>query len=305
MPGTTYGNATVTVNGQIVSVEALVNHPVWVQRMLRTLAQQRLVGDRILSGRVDLTGSGSAVFETSESIFPDRSAERTAALQEYGLTADEPGLISAVNSEKWALATEISDELVARNRMDQVMRKMRKLANRIAFDFDALVLSAVGSQVTQTQAAAAAWSAATADPLLDTLLATATSDSLNQGYEVNVILARPIAYARLLAASKVIERLPREGDQSPILTGRMVEIGGLTIIKTTNLPAGVDVMVLDSTQLGSIGWEALGGGYVGDPGDVESKTFRLDKNDGWRIQARKVAVPMVIEPGAAVKLTGV
>jgi hypothetical protein len=38
---------------------------------------------------------------------------------------------------------------------------------------------------------------------------------------------------------------------------------------------------------------------------VESKVFRIDKQDGVRIQARKVQEPVVVEPGAAVKLTGV
>jgi hypothetical protein len=46
--------------------------------MLRTLVQQRLVGDKALSGRVDLTGSGSAVYEIAESIFADMQAEIVA-----------------------------------------------------------------------------------------------------------------------------------------------------------------------------------------------------------------------------------
>ncbi|TFV83153.1 hypothetical protein [Blastococcus sp. CT_GayMR16] len=301
----TYPPAGPTINGQVITVHRLMNNPILIYRLLRTLVQQRLIGDKLLSGRVDLTGSGSAVFEIAESIFSDLPAERVAALMEYPLTTSTPGTVAVATTDKWGLADEISDELVARSRMDLVMRKLIKLANRIAFQFDQLALSAIGSAVTQTQTAGAAWNVAGADPLLDILLAGAQPDGLNQGYSVNVLAARPVPWARLLAATKVIERAPREGENGILLTGNMVRIAGLEIWKTTNMPVGVDVLAADSTQLGSIAYENIGGGYDGTPGDVESKTIRDDKRDGWRIQARKIAVPMVQEPGAAVKITGV
>lgn len=295
-----------TVAGQTITADRLMNNPVLIFRLLRTLVQQRLIADQILTGRVDLTGSGSAVFEVSESIFSDAAAERVAALQEYPLTTDTPGAVATVASEKWALATEISDELVARNRIDLITRKLLKLANRIAFQFDALCLSAIGSAVTQTQGTAAAWSTAGADPFLDTLLSGAQVDNLNQGYVVDTIVARPIPWARLVAASKVLQQLPREGAGNPLMTGNLVNFAGLKIVKSTNLPAGVDVMVLDSTQLGSIAAEEIGGGYTGSAdGAVQTKKIRLEENDGWRIQGRKVAVPLIQEPGAAIRVVGV
>jgi hypothetical protein len=65
-----------TLSGQKVTVDWLMNNPVVIYRTLRTLVQQRLIGDKLLTGRVDLTGSGSAVFGVSEGIFATRSAER-------------------------------------------------------------------------------------------------------------------------------------------------------------------------------------------------------------------------------------
>lgn len=305
-----YAPPAPTVEGQEITVSRLVNSPTLVYRVLRTLVQQRLVGGLILSGRLDLTGSGSAVFETGESIFANDDAEVVDELMEYPLTDDTPGDVSVAVTDKWGLATEVGDKLIARNRMDVVQRKILKLANRIAFGFDALVLSAVGSAVTQTQAAAAAWNTAGADPFLDAMLSGAVIDQLDEGFMPNVILARPVPYARLVAAAKVLENLPREGTSQVLLTGRVTQIAGLTIVKTNNLPAGVNVMVLDSTQLGTIAYERLGGGYQGDvadPGGVETKVIPLDggARDGVRINARKVAVPMIQEPGAAVKVTGV
>lgn len=301
---TTYPNAP-TLSGQNITVDWLMKNPVVIDRTLRTLAQQRLIGDLILRGRVDVTGSGVAIFGVSESIMATRASEIVAPLSTYPLTGDDPGTPSRAETAKNGLGTEIPDELVARNRMDVVTRKLTKLANRIVFNFDASVLSAVGSAVTQTQAAAAAWNAGGADPLLDTLLSGATVDGLNEGYEIDTIVAKPIPWARLIAATKILGNMPREGSNNPVLTGKLVQFAGLNIIKSTNLPAGVDVMVLDSTQLGSIAYEDLGGEFTGAPGDLETHTGRIPGRDGYLVRGRKVAVPMVQEPGAAVKVTGV
>jgi hypothetical protein len=292
-----------TVSGDNITVNRLVNSPVLIQRLLRTLAQQRLVGDKVLTGSVDLTGTGSVNYEVSEAIMAASLAERIDDLMEYPLSAEPSAVSQMATVENWGLATMISDKLVARNRMDIANRKLLKLANRIAFGFDALILSAVASAVTQTSAAVAAWSATTADPFADITLGAAVVDSLNQGYEVDTVLATPTRWARLIASAKIIERAPREASDSLLLTGRLARIAGLDIWKTTNMPAGVDVMLLDSRQLGSIGWEDQGGGYVGAANDVQSKKIRLEENDGWKIQGRRIGVPIISEPGAAVKIT--
>lgn len=305
-----YAPPAPTTSGETMTVNRFINSPILVYRTLRGLVDQRLVGGLILSGRVDLTGSGAAIFEVGESIFANDDSEIVDDLMDYPLTDDTPSDVGVAATEKWGLGTEISDKVIARNRMDILRRKLLKIANRIAFNFDALVLSAVGSAVTQTQAAGAAWSAGGANPFLDAMLAQAKIDELDEGYTPDVILARPTPFARLVAAAKTMDYLPREGGNNVILTGRVVQIAGLTIIKTNNLPVGTDVMVLDSTQLGSIAYERLGGGYTGDvadPAGVETKVLPLDggQRDGVRINARKVAVPMIQEPAAAIKVTGV
>jgi hypothetical protein len=295
-----------TVSGDNITVSRIINSPVMIQRTLRTLVQQRLVGDKILSGEVDLTGTGAVNYEVSEAIMAASLAERVDDLMEYPESLDGTATSAMAATEKWALATSISDKLVARNRIDIFNRKLIKLSNRIAFGFDALTISVVASAVTQTSPALAAWSSTTtADPFSDITLGASVVDSLNQGYEIDTVLATPNRWARLISAAKVIERAPREdGGNSLLLTGRLAVIAGLNVWKTTNMPAGVDVMLLDSKQLGSIGWEDQGGGYLGNARGVQSKRIRLEENDGWKIQGRRVGVPIVSEPGAAIKITG-
>lgn len=299
----TYAPPNPTVSGDNITVSRLVNNPVMIFRALRTLVQQRLVGDKILSGKVDLTGTGAVNYEVSEAIMATSLAERVDDLMEYPESADGTATSAMAATEKWALATSISDKLVARNRIDIVNRKLIKLANRIAFGFDALVISAVASAVTQTSGAVAAWSTSSADPFADVTLGASVVDSLNQGYEIDTVLATPNRWARLISAAKVIERAPREGGDTLLLTGRLARIAGLNVWKTTNMPSGVDVMLLDSKQLGSIGWEDQGGGYMGSADGVQTKRIRLEENDGWKIQGRRIGVPIVQEPGAAVKIT--
>jgi hypothetical protein len=305
----TYAPPLPSLSGSNVTVNWLVNNPRVIYRTLRTLVQQRLIGGQLLSGRIDLTGSGSLIFGVSEGIFPRKAAERVAPGGDYPLTDDDDGIPAFAATDKWGLSFEIPQELIARNRMDIVAKRMRKLANQIVFGFDALCLSAIATAVTQTQAAAATWATtATADPFLDIMLAGAVPDTLNQGYDVNVIALSPTYFARAIAATKIIERMPREGDSTLVVTGRMISIAGLTFLKTTNMPAGVNVIVADSTMLGSVATEALGGElWQGDPSDVndiESKVEPLIGRDGKRVFGRKVAVPLIQEPGAAVKITG-
>lgn len=296
-----------TLSGQKVTVEWLMNNPVFIFRTLRTLVQQRLIGDKLLTGRVDLTGSGSAVFGVSEGIFATRNSERVKGTAEYPLSDDDNGIPALAVVDKWGLGTEVDQGMIAHNRMDILRRKLVKLANRVAFDFDALVLSTISTAITQESDAVADWATtATADPFLDIMLAGAVVDELNQGYATDTIALKPTEFARAVAAAKIIERMPREGDSTLLITGRMIQVAGITFLKTTNMPSGVKRLLVDSVQLGSIATERLGGpGWAGDPeiDGIESKVEPLNGRDGFLVQCRKVAVPMVQEPGAGVEIT--
>lgn len=305
---TTHTPPAPTVNGTNITVSYLVNNPELIQRTLRSLVLKRLIGGKLLTGRVDVTGSGSAIFETGESIFANEVAEVVSELSEYPLTDDGDPTYSVFAVDKYGLATDIPDTLIKRNRMDVVSRKLVKIANRIVMGFDSRCLSAVGSAVTATQAVAASWSNAAADQLLDVLLAGAEVDGLEEGFVVDAIVLKPVPWARLVAATKVLDYAAMPGGQNPIVTGSIMQFAGLSFLKSNYLPPAVDVMLADTLQLGSIMWEDQGGGYQGSPSDVdgvESKVFRLEKQDGVRLQVRKAQEPVVQEPGAAIKLTGV
>ena len=128
----------------------------------------------------------------------------------------------------------------------------------------------------------------------------------NKGYAANVVAMTPTAFVYAISRAAVLNYMPREDANNVIATGNMAQIAGVTYLKTTNMPSGISAIVADSTMLGSLAWERIGGGYNGDPNPdsgtsgVESKRYREEDKDGVTVQARLVRAPMIVEPGAAV-----
>ncbi|WOF23835.1 hypothetical protein N8K70_03905 [Microbacterium betulae] len=303
----TYAPPAPSLDGSKITVEYLLNQPTIVQRLVRDIAAQRLIGGHLLTGRIDMTGSGAAVYEVDNPIMVDEEPEVRDELAEYKLIDDSEAEPSIAQALSRGFASRISDQNISRNRLDVFGRKLRRMSNRAVFQFDSVIMSAIGSAVTQTQAAAGAWNTTGADQFLDLLLAGAVIDELNEGYEANTVVARPAKWARLVG-SLAKTFAGAIGTPDIIANGNVLQVAGLTLLKSTHLPANTEVLVLDSTALGSIGFEAVGGGYLGDPSDplgIETKQFRLEDRDGWQIQVRKNGVPIVQEPRAAVKVTGV
>lgn len=277
-----------------ITVQTFVNDPVLVQRTIESLVMKNLIGGQLLGGRVDVTGSGAAQFEGEASIFAADDAELIDELAEYPLTADVDAAPSVFTVGKYGLATDIPDTVIKRNRMDVVQRKLQRIANRIVFGFNSRVLSAIASASIPTSPAIETWdtpytaAGPNADPLLDVLLAKAEMASTQLGFSPSLLVLRSAPWAYLSA--------------------KKVEIPGLTVLASDDLPSGTDALLVDPQNLGSIMWEDQGGGYAGDASDVngaQSKVFRLEKQDGVRIQVRKTQEPVVTEARAAVEITGV
>ncbi|WP_375490233.1 hypothetical protein [uncultured Jatrophihabitans sp.] len=307
--GTLYDFPQPQVSGQNIIYDRYLNNPVRIYRPLRTLVQQRLIGDRLLTGRVDLTGTGSGVYEVAEAILPDFLPLVVPPLDEYALTTFTPGTPAQVIPFKWGQAFDMSDKAIAHGIVNLLRRNTTKVANRLVTNSDSITLAAIASLITQSQAAQnGAWGTTGATPFLDIELAIAKVDSLNMGYNVDTVVLTPTKFAQLMATPTVLAGTPREDNANNVqLTGNMREFAGLTIWKTTNMPAGWSGMVLDSEQLGSQAYEALpsvaGVSYSGNAGQVETAVVPLPTKDGVRVQSRIVKAPMVQEPGCAVQLT--
>jgi hypothetical protein len=96
-----------------------------------------------------------------------------------------------------------------------------------------------------------------------------------------------------------------ETTDNPIYSGQLQKLGNLNLIISPNLPATTAYM-LDSTQVGGMADEVDGSpGYSVSDLAVQIKAIRKDEQDAWDLQGRRKTVPVIQEPGAAVKLTNI
>lgn len=305
MPGA-YPAAPPTLTGDLETISRFLQSPTEIRRRLRTFRDLRFVSDQILTQRFRSQG-GAVLYETSEPILTDRPVEAVAPGAEYPMANTPTGVAAIAAIVKWGQSVDLTDEEIIRNVMagDAVDRKLRKLVNSIIKQVDSVALAAVASLVTQTQAATAAWtSTSTANPFLDVQLAVAQINALNQGYMADTILMPDTKNAYFTANSIVTNMLRREDTANPIYSGSVPRIAGLTVVVSPNLPTQ-DVWVLDSTQLGGMADETgYSPGYSVAEMAIETKALRVEKADKWEMQGRRKTVPVVQEPGAAVRITG-
>lgn len=303
---TTYPPAAPSLSGDVLTINRFLQSPTQVTRRLRTLAENRYIADAILTGRFDVVG-GAILYETGESIFADAAPLAVAPGAEYPLVTTGTGTSSLASVVKWGEDSPVTDESIKRRQMDPVERTFTKLVNQNVKTVDAVALSAISTAVTQNTAAAAAWATATAAQILnDVEQAAAQVDELNQGYAIDTVVLKPTKWASAMAAFMSAGYFPREGD-SPFVSGQFPDVGGFRWLKSTNVPTAGNALLVDSTQLGGMADEDLGGpGYTGQgPQGVEGKAIRDEKKDRWLIRVRRVTVPVVLEPAAAWKITGV
>lgn len=255
------------------------------------------------------TTGGAVGYEQVEGIFADAGPEIVAPGAEYTLTPIADGPAGLARVAKWGKDSIITDEAIKRRNMDPVNKGLLKLTNSASLVIDQAVVSVIASAITATRAAGTAWTAASPTILRDILRAVADVRALNLGYDPNVLLVTDETWAYLASDTVIAAAMQRETANNPVNTGRFSTLAGLQVIPTpaANLPGGVagNAWVLDTNQLGFIAKEDLGGGYQQAGELVESKVMRQEENDAWRIRARANFVPVVTDPGAGFKISGV
>lgn len=300
--------ALASLSGDTLTIHRLLQNPTALARRLRTLSDGQFIADQLFTSTVEASG-GAVAYETSESIFTDRAPEAVTPGAEYPRALAGISTAALATVTKWGQDVPITDEAIGRMRFPVLDRALIKVTNQMAQQVDTVSLAAAASAITQTQAAAAAWSSGTADPFLDLMLAQAQIEDLGQGYMANRVFVTKTLYARLVANQKVISGLARESSNVVTNSGEVRMIAGLELVAvpSSRMPAGVTVMVADTTQLGFLGYERVPSPeYAGDPATgIEVWSRRNpDANDSWLIRGRRPVVPAVQEPNAGVKVTG-
>jgi len=297
----TYPSAPPTFSGDLTTVSRFLQSPTLVSRRATDLAQQRFISDVLLTSRTDVDG-GAVVFEQDDPLYTERPVEMISPGGEYPQTGVSDAVPQAVKVNKWGQDVPITDEKIKRSNFAAVEKALTRLVNTAVKNCDSIALSLIASQITQTQAVTnGTWDVST-KILRDIMLAKAKIIGLNKGYDPNVLVVDDTTWAYLASDPTIQTARAREDSSNTIYSGEFPMIAGLTILPTPNLPAP-GAWVIDTNALGGIADEDLGGGYEGQT--IQTKTIRDEDNDQWKVRARRVFVPYVSEPGAAVKITGV
>ena len=308
MAGYQYPAPAPSLSGDIETISRFLNSPTQLNRRLRTLAEQRYIADALLSQRFQVQG-GAVVYETGESIFANDNPAAVSPGSEYALTSLSSGAASVASTVKWGQAALVTDESISRNNFQPVNRALTKLVNSNVKFVDSIALSAINTAVTQSTAAAATWATGTTTAqsiLNDVAQAKANILALNQGYMPDTVVLDDLHWASAFAKFVSAGLLPREdNNNNPLITGGFPVIDGMRWLSSPNISSASTVMVLDSTMLGGMADEDLGGpGYQGEGAlGVQGKSIREDDKDQWRLQMRRVTVPIIQEPAAAWKIT--
>jgi hypothetical protein len=305
MPGT-YPAAPPTLSGDLESISRFLQSPAALQRRMRSYRDLRFISDLLLTQRFR-TNAGAVMYEMSEPFVTDRAVTAVGAGAEYPSANLPTGTAAVASVLKWGQKVGLTDEEITRNLYGgaAVDRVLRKLVNSIIKQVDGLTMSAIASAVTQTfdvtASAGAAWTASSPTILRDILEAKAVVVGNNQGYMPDTLAINDTAYAIIMSDDKVTNALRRETMDSPVYSGEVEKIAGLTVRVS---PSITTPLVLDSTQLGGMADEQSSApGYAVSDLAVQVKSIRVDTADKWDLQGRRLTVPVIQEPGAAVELT--
>lgn len=304
----TYPPIAPTLTGDVLTINRFLTSPTQVARRLRDISDQAFVADVLLTGRVQASG-GAIAYEQAETIYTDRAPASVAPGAEYERALAPGGTALLAKVTKYGQDVKLTDEAIGRMGTTSVDRVLQKIVNRTVSFVDTIALAAIAAAVTQTQAAAFAWNTANADPFLDLMLAQAQVEELTEGYAPDTVVVTSTLYARLVANAKVISGLGRESSNTITNNGEVSRIAGLALraVPSSRMPAGVTAMILDTSQLGSLGFEDIPSPeYTGDARTGIESWVRRDPaaTDSYLIRGRRPVVPIVQEPGAAVKITG-
>lgn len=306
--GYTYPGPAPSYSGDTLNIHRLLKDPATVARRLRTLLDRKYIADAVLKQRLQVIG-GAITWDSGEPIGTSEAPRAVAPGSEYPLVQLGTGTPSVAKTTKWGQDAEITDEAIARQKMAVVNRALTKLANQNVMTVDALALSAAVSAVTQTRPATGLWANASAEEILTTvMLAKADVTSLGEGYDPDQVVLDELTYATVKAKFIAAGYLPREGTDNAIATGDFPKVEGMVWLPSPQAPAGT-VLVEDSQQLGGMADEDLqspGYAKATDAGQagVEVKIIRDEDEDEYRARARRVTVPVILEPMAGIRITG-
>lgn len=305
MPSYTYPVTRPSGTLTAAQIHLILSKPSVVAKRVAKLSDQKFIADFLLRERLKAIGGG-VFYETGEEVFAADTPEAVEAAAEYPTTVLTRGEIAAAKTVKWGLDTLISDENISRLGMPYVNRGLRRVVNSVVKYVDSVAWAVIASKVTETVAATGTWTS-TKNIISSLLKAQADRDNAALGINLNTVALAGDDYATVMGIFLDSGLLPKDAvAQNAILTGQLPpNLLGFTWVTSPGV-SGANPWLFDTDQLGGMADEKLDGPGYANAGEfgVESKMIREDASDRYRGRARRVTVPVVLEPKAGVAITG-
>lgn len=299
----TYPAPAPTLSGNLLTVHRMLTNPAYLRRRLRDFQDMRFVSDQILTQRLRAEG-GAVLYEQSEPFTTDRPVRGVAAGSEFPIANLPTGTAALAAVTKWGQKVPLTFEKVSRSRFpgEEVGKALKTVVNTVVAQVDSVAWAAIASAVTATfDTGTAAWIGATPTILRDILRAKAQITNLKLGFVPDTLLMRDDVAAYVMSDDKVTNALRRETRDSPIYSGELDVIGDLAVITSPSAPA--DPYIFDATEVGGMADEQeQAPGYTPAEMSIQVKAWIDNDIDGWWLQGRRLTVPAVREPGAAIRL---
>jgi hypothetical protein len=310
MPLQTYPPAPATLSGDLLTINRMLQNPAVISRRLKALTDIGFIADELLPARYTAAGGAVSYEINDQPLFTNRSITAVAPGAEYPRALPQSGTAALAAVSKWGQSTELTYERIRRSvpMGNAVDWALRIVVNTVIQKIDRLAIAAFASAVTQTTTATAAWNTASADMLLDLLIAAAAVDGQEMGYKADAVLMSTNKYAYLAANDKIATLRKRETTDNPVYGGVIETVADLKILKTpvANLPgAADDVWVFDSRAIGGMANEdELDPGYARGDNGVQVLVDQVKTRDSWYMQGRRITVPVITDPLAGRKISG-
>lgn len=293
---TTYPPAPPTIDGQgRITVEQFLRTPSRVQRVIADLTRERYIAERIF-GTGDAQG-GAVVYDQlvgSDNLYTERDVQAIEPGSEFPLTdvGELAPKVAAVS--KWGGAGIVTYEAARRDARDTLNRKLTRIRNTIVRKVDTVAIAALNAAPINASTGTDWSDTDTRDAIGDIALAVNKIDNQDLGYVADTVLINPTQELELFLDKGIRDALPRENSAAnPIASGRLSGLMGLTWYASNRVPVGT-AYVLASTQAGSLRDEL----------PLYSRVVDQPERERYLIQAARVTVPIVTDPLAVYKLTG-
>lgn len=295
MPGTMYPPGAPTVDGQgRITIEQFLKQPSRVQKVITDLTAQRFIAERIFSPG-DAQG-GAVIFDqvVGTDLFTARDVQSIEAGSEFPIVTSGEAIPKVAAVTKWGGAGLLTYEAVRRDSRPTLNNELTKLRNTIVRKIDTVAIAALDAAPIQPQVGTSWSNASTGNPVLDLAVARSLIDDADMGYTADTVLINPAQYVSLVSNPKVYNALPREAAAgNPIINGQLNGFMGFKWYVTNRVPAGT-AYVLSSMMAGSLRDEL----------PLYSRVVEQPERERYLIMAARVTVPIVTDPKAVVKLTG-